>query len=354
MNIAGIQNCVNTYYPNFKPKNNKVATNTLKQNYINEYNPAYYMPSFKASTEKEFNNLFTKGLKTKLSEQELNQLSKNIYEIKDDVIKDKSRFLGSGSFGSVYKIDDDYVLKIEKYYYDKYNKKFDYKRENPFNEIPFYYGGILATCDNLSVLKNADPKGDAIISGVPLWCGTEEKEEYLINKSLPAFANLEQSSYNNYAFVLRLLNGMSYKIDYDKQRKTPDTLNPNNFMIVDDKIRFVDEFVTLHHDQQNNLFTMCSPFLNRNMRLINDEENTKTFDNKRAILKKCVLAAEEAELPINLNDIHEYKKFDSILKTCGYNVTEKAFLSNIETIRKMESDKDLSKELITFYLDNLE
>ena len=355
MNVIGIQNRVNTYYSNFNTKNNKVVSNTVKQNSIKEYNPAYYMPSFKASTEEKFNNLFSKGLEKKLSDNELNQLSDYIYEIKDKVTSDNNKyFMGAGAFGSVYKIDDDYVLKVEKYYFDKKDKKFNYKNENPFNNIPFYYGGILATCDNLSILRNADPKKEAIIAGGPLWYPLDERKMYIQNKSLPAFAGLPQTSFNNYAFVLRLLNGMSYKIDYDKQRKTPDIMNPNNFMIIDDKIRFVDELVTLHKDEKNNIYTMCAPFLNRNMTLSNKEENLKTIDNKREVFKKCVLAAEEAELPIVLNGLYEYERMDTILKTCGYKTKEKDFLSNIETIRNMETDKDMRKELITFYIDNLE
>ena len=355
MKILGISNYTNYYVNGFYGKNKKISVSCPEREMTETYNPVYYMPSFKASKEQEFSNLFTKGLNENLTEEELNILSDYLYEIKMNVKENPLKyFIGSGNFGNVYQINDDYVLKIEKYYYDNMTRKFNYKKDNPFNDIPYYYGGILATCDNLSVMKNADPKKEAIVAGCPLWISSNDRENYILNKSLPAFANLPQSSYDNYALVLKMLNDMCYRIKYDKQRKTPDVNNPNNFIIVDNKIRFVDELATLHNDEQNNLYTICSSFLHQNMNLKNKEQNEDTFKNKREILKKCVLAAEKTELPFSLNNMHELQRIGDILKICGYRTNEKNFMSNLDQIRKMESDKDLRKELITFYMDNLE
>lgn len=355
MKVLGITNYTDYGRNRFYNGNKKISYPCYEQKTTEKYNPVYYMPSFKASKQQAFSNLFSKGLETELSKEELNNLSGYIYEIKNDAeSKPDKYFMGSGAFGSVYKIDDDYVLKVEKYYYRKKNKKFNYKKRNPFNSVPFYYGGILATCDNLSVMKNADPKNESIVAGGPLWLEDRDREDYILNKSLPAFANLPQTAYNNYAFVLRMLNDMNYQVKYDKKRKTPDVNNPNNFMIVEGKIRFVDDLATLHNDEKNNLYTICSSFLHQNMNLENKEQNDDTLENKKEIFKKSVLAADKADLPFNLNNVYEIKKMGDILKICGYSTNEKDFMSNIDQIRKMEPDKDLREDLITFYIDNLE
>ena len=349
MKIAAI----NTNHLGYNTIKQKVVTETPRQNYITEYNPAYYLPSFKGSKEKAFNNLFSKGLEVDLSNEELNKLSDYIYEIKDNVTKDESKFMGSGSFGDVYRIDDDYVLKVEKYYYNPKDKKFKYEQDNPFNRIPYYYGGILAKCDNLSILKNADPKNEGILAGAPIWFDKKDGCDYLTQKSLPAFAALPQEAYNNYAIVLKILNGMSFVSNYDKIRFSPDIFNSNNFIITGNKIKIVDEFFQLHKDAKNDLCTMCFPFVNDIMHIKDEKINAETIDNKREIFKKCVLAADEADLPMPDN-MYSQNRFKKILDTCGYEVPVKDFLQNIENMRSFEADKDIRKELISFYIDNLE
>ena len=349
MKIAAI----NTNYFGYNKIKQKVTTEAPKQNYISEYSPVCYMPSFKGSKEKSFNNLFSKGLETDLSAEELNKLSDYIYDIKDSVTKDESSFMGSGSVGDVYRIDDDYVLKVEKYYYNPKDKKFKYEQNNPFNNIPYYYGGILAKCDNLSILKNADPKNEGILAGAPIWFSKEEGYDYLTKKSLPAFAKLPQEAYDNYALVLKILNGMSFNSNYDKIRFSPDIFNSNNFIITDNKIKIVDELFQLHKDAKNDICTMCFPFVNDIMQIKDKEMNADTIDNKREIFKKCILAAEEANLPMPDN-MYSQNRFQKVLDTCEYKVSVKDFLQNIENIRKFEANEDIRNELISFYLDNLE
>ena len=349
MKIAAI----NTNYFGYNNKKEKAVTEAPKQNYINEYNPVYYMPSFKGSKERAFSNLFSKGLETDLTGEELNKLSDYIYDIKDSSIKDKNRFMGSGTFGDVYRIDDDYVLKVEKYYYNPKDRKFKYEQNNPFNNIPYYYGGVLAKCDNLSILKNADPKNEGILAGAPIWFDKKDGYEYLTKKSLPAYANLPQEAYNNYAVVLRILNGMSYVSNYDKIRFSPDVFNSNNFIITGDKIKIVDELFPIHKDSKNDICTMCFPFVNDIMHIKDKEINAETIENKREIFKKCVLAAEEADLPMPDN-MYSQNRFQKVLDVCEYSVLAKNFCQNIESIRNFEEDKDVRKELISFYIDNLE
>ena len=98
---------------------------------------------------------------------------------------------------------------------------------------------------------------------------------------------------------------------------------------------------------------MCFPFVNDIMHIKDKEMNAETIDNKREIFKKCVLAAEEANLPMPDN-MYSQNRFQKVLETCEYKVPAKDFFKNIENIRTFEEDKDIRKELVSFYVDNLE
>lgn len=350
MNIIGIQNCKNTNYLGTTP--NRAAAEAPRYHQINQYNPVCYMPAFKSQTTDRFVELFEKGLETDLSKKESEQLSYNLYKVKKEVMSDKDSFMGEGHVGSTYKINDDYILKVDKNSPLIKKKKFNYVKDDTTNNIPYYYGGVLATCDNLSILKNADPKGQGIVLGKPRWLKDDQKTEYVVNKSLPALAELPQTSYDNYALTLKKLNDTPFGISKKDTRYSPDAINPNNFMIVDNEIRFVDELLTLHNGRENDLSTMCAPFLNKSMELADADKNAETIDSKREIFKKCVLASEEAELGTP-HDITNYFNFKNVMEICDYKTDVKDFIHFIDSARAQEPDKELRKQQLSDYLDNL-
>lgn len=353
MKVIGIQNCINTTPTRHNDKTRYFA-DTSQRKQVNQWNPGYYMPVFTSSTTDKFTALFNKGLETELTQPELTQLADYLYEIKDDVTYDPDSYIGEGNFGYVYKMNDDYVLKIQNSfsYLGGIDKKFEYTKDRKFSDIPYYYGEVLAKCDNMEILKNANPKGDAIVCGMPVWLDEEEQKRYLIDVSLPAFAKLPQSAYDNYAKVLKSLNEKTFTVNEEEKKYSPDILNNNNFMIVDDEIRFVDEMDTLDSGKENDLYTMLASFFDWGMKFV-APELPETTKNKKEIFKKCVLASEEAELPIP-TDGWRILSLSSIMDLCDYDTDEQEFIDNLTEIRTQEPDKELRKQKLSDYLDNLE
>lgn len=354
MKIIGIQNNTSINQPHLGDK--KVLPKAQKQDYSYQYNPIYYMPVFKSQVTDDFTRLFNQGLKEDLPQDKLDKLSRYIYKIKKDVTNDEDNFLGEGSYSSVYKINDDYVLKVNHKSRRAKNGKFEYKK-NEFNDLPYYYGGVLATCDNLSILKNADPKGNAILAGRPYWEDGIDGVNYLFDTSLPAFANLPQSAYDNYANVLKLLNDKSGESNGIPERYLPDIFNPNNFMIVDDEIRIVDGImVSCDDDEWNDLGTMILPFF-EDIDSCFHERSPEIIRNEKEIFKKCVLASEEAELPLPYNpcSLHSIKGImEDIYQDTYKDTYAKDLVDFIKSTREQEPDKDKRKQVISDYLDNME
>lgn len=350
MKITGIQNCISINQPHLESK--KAAPKTQRQDYNYQYNPIYYMPTFKSQTTDNFTRLFNKGLEEDLSQDELDKLSHYIRNVEGEVACEPDNFIGEGAFGTVYRINDDYVLKVD--YSCSMNKdgKFKYNKDKKFNDLPYYYGGVLANCDNLLILRNADPRGDAVISGKPTWMGSKEATEYLVNTSLPAFASLPQESYDNFANVLKLLNDKKVKLHEDTVIYSPDTFNPNNFMIVDNEIRFVDELTHIE-DKKNGLYTMIEPFLRESYVPEASVDSDEAIEYKREIFKKCVLASEGAELPLP-SGIRDCNGMTNIMKRCSYSSSLFDLLQFIDNGREQEPDKEKRKQNLSDYLDSME
>ena len=349
MKISGIPNNVNINYP--KTAREKPDSGRAQ---INEYNPVYYRPVFTSSTKDKFAYLFQKGLKTDLNEAELLQLSDYLYEIKEDVVFDPDSCLGEGTFGSVFRINDDYVLKVDNVSGYGERCEFKYPKTRNFDNVPCYYGEVIGSCDNMSILKNADPHGNAIVAGKPAWMGLDERNEYLIDVSLPAFAKLPQSSYDNYAKVINFLNENPVDIEGVKIIHAPDVFNTNNFMIVDNEIRIVDDFYQLPPNKKNDLYTICASFLDGGMTLANPVKNAKTIDNKRKIFKKCIMASEEVGIPMPCS-IENMENLKDLMRVCKYSMADSTeFLNYMDDLRRHESDKEVRKQMLSEYLEELE
>jgi len=337
---------------NFLSQNNS-AYATSKQ--ISDYNPMYYMPTFKGRDTafiKELNNFVKKG---SLSKDEENEFKERLQELVKETVNDNSKLLGEGQFGKVYRINDDYVMKVYKNadYENLSRTELKLGDAEIFN-IPNYYGGVIASCGPVSILKNASPKGSAIVSGAPSQLPIEQALEYQANVSLPAFSKLPQEAYDKLALSFKEMNKIVEQEYGRTYHYIPDTINPNNFIISSNEIRIVDELSrTRTSIEPNNIITMFEATLNKVNTLNKSNFDENLIPLRKDIFKKCIFAAEKQELPMELTQI-EMQWFSDISKLAGYRFSGAKIIKEIKNLRNTEPDINVRLEKLNTFLKNLD
>lgn len=220
-----------------------------------------------------------------------------------EIMKPKN-FINNGRESKVYRINDNYVAKIRRGVYGNEAIRFYNITTCPdkrFASLDFYYGEPVIKLGDVEILKNATPKKDFIHSGT-LYKGMNcaglseitnyEKTVFPVIKSLP------QKSYDDFAKGLNDLNGITVYHKFKKMYLMPDIINPNNLIIADQKIKLVDEFDKTPIVKPNSIYTMLEPLLYRLSPVTYVPENPELFKPRQEIFKKCLIASEKAELPL--------------------------------------------------------
>ena len=241
--------------------------------------------------------------------------------------------IGSGFYGTVYKIDDCYVLKRGNERLEPEFGGIEVVRNRKFSQLKHYFGEAIAKIFNnsgedMAILKNVYSKGISIPAGVPDdFAKTHTKDEcfkYYADVYLPKFASLPQKSFDGIAMDFALLNKMSTK----RKSYFFDFLNPNNFVLCGKTIRVLDEINEYEKPTRNCITDMLDVFLNR-VDLDNDavyDENLVSLRKK--LTKKIILAGARHKVPMcyqNTDLVSWQKTFNDILGMKDLNVNEMIF-----------------------------
>lgn len=180
-------------------------------------------------------------------------------------------FINKGRESKVYRISDNYVAKIRRGKTEDNAVHFLNSTKRPsekFAKLDFYYGEPLIKVGGVEILKNATPTSDFMKcgTGYKTWgsemiCKHEDLSEYY-NKYLPLCASMPQNSFDEFAQGLQKLNGITGRDSLMRRvYYTPDTINPNNILIADNKFRVVDSLEQIHAKNPNTLHTMLEPLV---------------------------------------------------------------------------------------------
>ncbi len=267
--------------------------------------------------------------------------------------------IGSGFYGTVYKIDDCYVLKRGNERLEPEFGGIEVVRNRKFSQLKHYFGEAIAKIFNnsgedMAILKNVYSKGISIPAGVPDdFAKTHTKDEcfkYYADVYLPKFASLPQKSFDGIAMDFALLNKMCTK----RKSYFFDFLNPNNFVLCGKTIRVLDEINEYEKPTRNCITDMLDVFLNR-VDLDNDavyDENLVSLRKK--LTKKIILAGARHKVPMcyqNTDLVSWQKTFNDILGMKDLNVNEMIF--DIDNLVKLYDKPKVRVEAVNQYLEEI-
>lgn len=269
--------------------------------------------------------------------------------------------IGSGFYGTVYKIDDSYVLKRGNEYLEPELKGIKLFQKRKFIQLKHYFGEAVAKIFNnngedMLILKNVYSKGKSIPVGIPdEYTHTHTPEEcvkYYNEVYLPKFAKLPQRSFDGIAKDFALLNKMctkrmSYFFDY---------LNPNNFVLTGKTLRILDDINEDNMITKNCVTDMFDVFLNRMDLEHNAEYNKDAVKLRKILIKKLILAGVKHNVPICQVSVDLPVWETTFNKLLGYQMTEADMKNSIKKIDQLtEQNKNPKKrvELVKQYLEDV-
>ena len=286
--------------------------------------------SFQAYYKSPFGKQFEKVLQTGEGQDELITNFKKLFPEK----KTAKHRIGIGSWGSVFRIDDYYVFKV--YHNQKPELNGFKKNENTkFDDLKTYSGKVLARIGNIELIKNVTRDENKFLEmAKPIDDGVPR---YL--RALKEFASLPQKAFDNLAKDFKRLNeiknpNLFYRFD---------TNNPNNFIKVGDEIRVVDDIDWVPTEEPNDLFNLLRIFIHK--------EGESDF--KKEIFKKCILASEKANLPMEA--AHKYLKrfMDEMCQYAGSKKNFSEIYEALSSIRKSSLDEETKLKEIENFIKEL-
>lgn len=296
------------------------------------------------------NNISFYGYKTKFSkdlerfiakkrpsESDSFELKNKMSELVEKRVNDKY-FVGEGKSNKVYRIDDYYIMRFNKYSKPYVSKPIKEKASEDIG-LKAYFGDVLVRFGNIKIIKNAMAgKKDTVEAGMPfnlLKSNNMKLKNTAIKRSVSEFVTLPQSAYDKVASDFNTLN----KNSKGYHRKF-DCYNPNNFIKVGKQIRIVDDIEDglEAHDTAD----MLNVFIREYDTKITDKE---TINQRKQIFSKCILASVKNNLEIKPFRIEKY------IAKLGLKTDAKTFASNVEAINKQPEKTKYN--VLKEYLNNL-
>ena len=321
----------------------KIQTNQNSYNYPNK-------PNFEGYYRSHLGKTIDKFIKTEAPtfEQAENLLTKivNFWETSP-----KTKILGGGFHGKVIKIDDKYVLKVDKVFSScDLELPHPPKIEDDFSAIKNYYGNPVITFGRFfRILKNVSSNGEHLCAGIP---SSQERHlpfyadkcAYWCEKYLPKFASLPQKSFDALAKSFAKLNKKNHQgIHY-----AFDTQNPNNIVLVGkNTLRIVDDVARTGTIDKNTTGGLLN-LLVSNMSL--DYTTPKDFLNiglRCELIRKIILAGEKHNLP----QIRSKSDIMAWQHTCEEFGNYNDIIREINKISATNSDKKVRMEKLQAFLN---
>ena len=122
-----------------------------------------------------------------------------------------------------------------------------------------------------------------------------------------------------------------------------DTNNANNFLKVGKKIKIVDDIDITPCENPNDIYAMLRVFIQKG----------GDIDKKKELFKKCILACEKYQLP--MESAHKYlpKYVDEIFQNAGVKVSFDDFYKTINELRNSCPDEGSRMQKVKEYLKTL-
>ena len=314
----------------------------------NHYNNQIYKPS----TAPNFQNRTKLGkcidefVKQPQTEEKAKTLMENIKSFLDH----PKKHLGEGFRGTVYKIDDKYVLKYPKHIKSELH---EIKQENlpNLNGLKTYYGSPIVAFDNgAKILRNVSSNGKQTCAGIPQDISNlmlhQEKQQYWSAKYLPIFAELPQKSFDALAKDFSAMNeinerGISYAFD---------TKNPNNIVLVGkNTLRIVDDLDIAHFPKENSTGGLLRLFLEKMDLDYLAPKDLSNQANRKALMKKIILAGEKYELPLFKQELDIRTWRNVTEEFCEY----RELTDGLKRLRREHPDIKTRLEKISEFLDDI-
>lgn len=118
-----------------------------------------------------------------------------------------------------------------------------------------------------------------------------------------------------------------------------DTHNPNNLLKIGRSLKLVDEISITPCEKPNDIFAFLRAFI----------QEGRDTDTKKAVFKKCILASEKSQLP--MESAHKYlpSHMEEIFENAGVNDTFENFYTRMNEFRGQKNHM----ELVQKYLENI-
>ena len=291
---------------------------------------------------------FTQELKNYLASSTKNsdnaaQLTRTLTESLDEFISQQNH-IGSGNYGNVYKIDDEFVLKIPKN--TELKPEEVTLNENPLvQKLKTYYGDFIAKFGNITIMRNAKTSTNHMQAGVreditDPW----QKISYYRDTYLKRFNELPQEAFDDIAQDFKTLS---------KERKSFDTINPNNFLADGNTIKIVDDIQTPNEQFFNSLAGMMKVFLTTFDKNTGAEYDLLAIGGRRALLKKIILAGEKHELNFG-STMLEKDELNLAVRLCDYQTPWREIQSDLCEMRRRYPIIEERLKKVNEYLNDLE
>ena len=300
-------------------------------------------------TRSSLGKAIDKFIKTKEpSEKYINEFLDKI----DDFIEmgKDGKTLGAGFRGKVFKIDDKYVLKMDKnaHYYDIETPKIGSWLDSI--GLKSFYGKPVLTFNRFCrVLKNVSSNGKHTPAGIPSeieknFITYGQKCEYWNNTYLPRFAELPQKSFDALAKDFATLNKQGRAFEY----YSFDTKNPNNIVLVGkNSLRIVDDIDKVNHKTPNSTCGLLNLLVHRMDLDYNIPRDITNIDSRCQLIKKIFLAGEKYKLPI----ISTPTDSQTLQYVCEEFGNPHEIINSINRIRANAPNQKAHLEAVSKYLD---
>lgn len=297
-------------------------------NTINQYNYTN-TPAFGASYKSKFSRHLEHTLLTGDGSERVVQEFDKILKTKKNI----SAKMGQGKYGEVFRIDDFYVFKS---YFDQQPNpdKLKLPQSSPFKKLKTYFGSVVARIGNIEIIRNVTKNTKNFLQ-MP---NVKKEGVQAFNQALKEFAELPQQAFDNlahdYDHLNKLRNGHIFYMF--------DTANPNNFIKVGKSIRVVDDIDWVPCEKPNTLYHFLKIFL----------QEDGDIALKKQLFKKCILAAEKYQLPMDTDYKYLKSHVEELFKNAHLNQTFEQYYQKMTEIRSIP-DKNTRMQLVTQYLETL-
>ena len=275
-------------------------------------------------------------------------------ELLNDFIKKHlniKKKLGSGFHGSVYKIDDKYVLKMPNTGANLFF--FENLQKQKFGSLKTYYGEPVANFRHGKILKNVYSQGRHLQAGIPEnmigQCLPEDCMQYYEQIYLPCFASVPQRAFDAIAKDFDRLNKMGRGFT----NYTFDFKNPNNFVLAGSTLRITDEITTVTTRNPNSMAEMLSVFLSKT--------NINTFAQyskvaekpRKELFKKIIRAGMKCNLELGTCPADKILWDTAIKDLCRLKVNTDNVIFVLQTFQKEIPNTRLRLNTTKAYLDSI-